>query len=428
MVRKPKFEDPFHAEQRQRMKESRERRKGKPSRLSGLIDRPTYTRRLMYAIILTAILTATVTGVYVRAQSSVSIPYIMGGPYPGAPSYTLWTESSTFYAKDANGQIDFQGSNASAVIEDVLDVFTRGTPGASEANGGRLLIKEGNYTGLTGSFMVPDSTVIEGEGIFTKLALGAYNQPLFNVTGYNVKIRNLNLQGTKATGGSNAHGIAVHSTGTITGLWIENNIIVLFNQTGIYINGAGGSYQNTVFIVNNSIYQNGEDGIYLGGTCWESYIQGNSISYNGKHGLELVGAGESSIIGNDFFNNDDRGIYGYASTTLDISNNEFGDNGNDGVLLQNSAPGRSVVADNRFYNNDALEGGYAGLTLSSCNETTVTGNYASTWAAKTQDYGLREAGTSNYNVFVGNIGYGSVVGIVKLGANSVFEHNINGTV
>jgi hypothetical protein len=45
---------------------------------------------------------------------------ISGGIYPGAPTYTVWGDSAGYYAKDANGNIDYSGTNATTIIQDVL--------------------------------------------------------------------------------------------------------------------------------------------------------------------------------------------------------------------------------------------------------------------------------------------------------------------
>jgi len=61
------------------------------------------------------------TFVYVFASPSpTSTYYAEEGVYPGAPSYTVWVEGSTYYAKDANGHIAYMSSNATQLIQNTL--------------------------------------------------------------------------------------------------------------------------------------------------------------------------------------------------------------------------------------------------------------------------------------------------------------------
>jgi len=65
--------------------------------------------------------TAFLLGVIVaEATSPASTFYISGGVYPGAPSYTVWKEGSNYFAKNANGFIEYSGTNASQTINAIL--------------------------------------------------------------------------------------------------------------------------------------------------------------------------------------------------------------------------------------------------------------------------------------------------------------------
>ena len=73
------------------------------------------------ALVLIACLVSSSIVYYVFAVSPSSTFTISGGIYPGAPSYTIWREGSNYFAKDANGEIDYSGTNASQVIQSTLD-------------------------------------------------------------------------------------------------------------------------------------------------------------------------------------------------------------------------------------------------------------------------------------------------------------------
>jgi len=63
---------------------------------------------------------------YVWAATPTTTFWVSPGIYPGAPTYTIWKEGSNYFAKDANGQIDYSGTNASDVIQDSIDATSRG--------------------------------------------------------------------------------------------------------------------------------------------------------------------------------------------------------------------------------------------------------------------------------------------------------------
>lgn len=45
---------------------------------------------------------------------------LSSGVYPGAPSYTVWKEGATYYAKNANGALVYESTNASYVINNAI--------------------------------------------------------------------------------------------------------------------------------------------------------------------------------------------------------------------------------------------------------------------------------------------------------------------
>jgi len=71
----------------------------------------------------------------VYAQSSNTFT-ISSGVYPGAPSYTIYKEGSTYYAKNAYGAIGYSGTDAATVIQSAINAI----------NGrGHIFIKAGVY-------------------------------------------------------------------------------------------------------------------------------------------------------------------------------------------------------------------------------------------------------------------------------------------
>jgi hypothetical protein len=93
------------------------------------------------ALVLIACLVSSSIVYYVFAVSPSSAFTISSGVYPGAPSYTVWKEGGYYFAKDANGEIDYSGTDCLTLIEDVIDalptgvieggtIFFKGTPPA----------------------------------------------------------------------------------------------------------------------------------------------------------------------------------------------------------------------------------------------------------------------------------------------------------
>jgi len=73
------------------------------------------------AIIVVSTILLTSFAFYVFAATPTSTFWISSGVYPGAPTYTIWREGSDYFAKDANGEIKYSGTNATEVIEDAID-------------------------------------------------------------------------------------------------------------------------------------------------------------------------------------------------------------------------------------------------------------------------------------------------------------------
>jgi hypothetical protein len=110
---------------------------------------------------------------YVQSQAPSGTFYISQGVYPGAPSYTVWKEGSTYFAKNAYGRIDFSSINASQVFSDIVNV---GLPKATtytwegnrlqDAPYGSIYFKAGRYSISSLLGIIPNGAVltITGDG------------------------------------------------------------------------------------------------------------------------------------------------------------------------------------------------------------------------------------------------------------------------
>lgn len=151
------------------------------------------------------------------------------GVYPGAPSYTIWREGSTYYAKNAYGQIPSWGSgaNASVIFEYVF------------LEKGEIFIVAGQYD-VDVHLYVTNDTFIHGEGYLTHIhqtvddgfgAVFFVGPPAsvaeedWNTTsyGHNVIIENLRIS-SSAVGGSKGNGISIlaMSNVIVRNVWLED--------------------------------------------------------------------------------------------------------------------------------------------------------------------------------------------------------------
>ncbi len=85
-------------------------------------------------------------------------------------SYIIFKDGNIIYAKNGiTGKVEFQGSDASVVIQSAIDTLT---------NGGKIFIKAGTYT-INSNITVPQGLIIEGEGEQATM-LGLTGDPNFN--------------------------------------------------------------------------------------------------------------------------------------------------------------------------------------------------------------------------------------------------------
>lgn len=94
---------------------------------------------------------------YVRATTVISnTGVVMPTVFPGAPSYTVWTNGTVTFMRDAYGNIAFQSTSASAVINNAIGNLT---------NGGEIFVNAGNYS-LTSSIISKRNIplILRGEG------------------------------------------------------------------------------------------------------------------------------------------------------------------------------------------------------------------------------------------------------------------------
>jgi len=419
-------------------------------------------------IALAGMIIGVLLGAYIGFSASPSSTLmIMGGVYPGAPSYTIWNEGSNYFAKNSNGEIEFSGTNATQVIINAIHENTK------------VFIKAGTYTIDSTIVKAVDNVIIEGEGNATIIkvkdntAINAFN--ITNVSGWT--IRNLQIDGNKAhqTPQKNHEiqcGIFVgdHAgTSVVNGVTLENLYIHDTAGNGIRVRSHNASH---ITIKNNYVWNTFADGI-SGGLChdaviannhvwncgrvidadnkWHSInwygrevtITGNIVLDSGGDGIEVYDIWNGTITGNVIQRTQRFGIYVQVASLHDVNvvvdGNVILDAGlnsslpwgawQDGIRV---IPPNTVVSDNLIVNagaNGIYAATYAnhtaitsntiinpttgGITVSQCSFVTVSGNT------------IRINNTSSTGIGLSNSHYCSVSGNVIFAGSAGSQRGIN---
>lgn len=193
--------------------------------------------------------------VYANPGPSSSM-YGEAGIYPGAPSFTIWREDSTYYAKNDYGQIPYSGSDAFDVINSVIYSLPTATVKLPYAGAyinapyGKIVFREGNFS-IGTRITIPLGSRILLEGAGTTFQPAEVVQ-----SGGGTRIVSSNSDGVLAcvSGGTLTNGTDVSSV-TGTYLWVHNIEFVQNVQqnsstsSAVYLNGmAGGTLQDVAIV------------------------------------------------------------------------------------------------------------------------------------------------------------------------------------
>ncbi len=105
----------------------------------------------LLAIFLIAIICFASGALYAHATAPTLHATISGGPQPGAPTYTIFSDGgspATYYAKDQYGAISWSSTNATTIWQNSIN--------AVASKGGEIFVKNGVYdmTGTTGTHLL----------------------------------------------------------------------------------------------------------------------------------------------------------------------------------------------------------------------------------------------------------------------------------
>jgi len=295
---------------------------------------------------------------YTLAQSGNTF-IISEGIYPHSVSYTIWEHDSIYYAKNPYGVIDYQGTNASQVIDNAIDNLGNGT----------IFFKSGIYQ-ITHNITVESnqhlimrgegkySTILNGSGLSEMLIIGDSSAYISEFT-----IEDMQLRGT----------IGITELLTIRNAIFPciKNVLFLYYSRGLILETYGGAEALYFAEIQNCDFEGGNtttalSGIFLHGTnsSWRvttAHIIGGRYKTNNV-GLYMEHASDIMIFMGDFENNG-VGIGLASSVRISVYASNFEanssydldiDSNSDANIFRdcNFAGTLSISgSDNKFYNN-----------------------------------------------------------------------------
>lgn len=351
--------------------------------------------------------------VAVIAQSASQIFTIGSGIYPGAADFTVWTDGSTYYAKNNLGRMLANGTDADQVINYAV------TNGQDS-----VFLSAGNYTIDTIEITGKSGLHLYGEGWKTILIANS-TANMINVTlSDGVLISDLFLDGASISG----HGIFTDRCWRMN---IRDCRFYMIGDDAVSVTGTAAKYSLQGWIDSCWIEIVGSDGISLNDYSTDWHITNNDIGTCTDKAISLTGGASNCVIADNTIWGSDVGIYVYQTLGATLTGNRVDFNQYEGILIQDA---RNIVVTgcSVFYNSIAVTGSKSGLKLQNSANCSITGgrfgnDYLGA-ASETQKHGILEETPSNYNVISGtNCGtnYNGTYGIVLSGANSLASNDTN---
>ena len=186
--------------------------------------------------------------------------------------------------------------------------------------GGYIQVKEGIYN-IKSTIIVSKNISIKGTGNKTIILGDGIITNLIELTGDNIEISNIKIQGTETGGsGSTEVGALMNQSSTIKNITIKN--------CEFFKLGFGIKYKADSSIINNNIFRQTLTGIFLTDSFGGTSITSNLFDYEsgGTTAIESSGIDFTTISGNNGFVTN-----GYTGNTgdynINLSNNNFTENG-----------------------------------------------------------------------------------------------------
>lgn len=331
------------------------------------------------------------------ATMSLLTQVIKSGTYTIIPGLTTITSDPNLTAHTGSADVTITGNVVNSRTGTIYDTIQEAINDA--LNGDTINVGVGNYTE---NVIINKQLILNALGLATVTPLDV-NSPVFSIL---IAGNNSVINGFTITGAVNSYGIYMASFVNST---IANNTIIENGLDGIFIEGSASTTNMSLnTITGNKIKNNTRDGIriYAGSPT----INSNEISGNGRDGIRIQ-FGNPTINSNNIYNNT-----------------------KDGIRIQSGNP---VVHFNRIYNN-----GLYGLHDASTtpNKTNATLNWwgtnnptyirSTTAPGKTDIYDARSTGSHViYNPWI-VLTADAIPDLLKAGANSTITayltHDSNG--
>ena len=231
-------------------------------------------RKLFLALISIALICSLASGsiMYVVAQGGSTPITITSGIYPGAPTYTLYEDSGTYYAKNAYGVVTSSAS-ASTILNSAIQAlpdiqsypfYTGGVGSANILLTGTLIFntpilvdRTCIITGTWARIQFNAGFVVSGDvdGVtFRDLAgKAAAGVTVFAFSGSNnVEFQDIFVAGDLSTTPFASYGIYASANDRANNFWnLQNVVFTNFLYSGIYIAGNGPNSYSTQMVFTN---------------------------------------------------------------------------------------------------------------------------------------------------------------------------------
>jgi len=354
------------------------------------------------------------------ASSSSAAEISAGGTITYDPSpyaFTVFANSSGYYAENANGIIAFSSTNAADIISDIF---------GSSWKGGCVLFQSGLYV-LSPQVLYINDTVIEGQGDSSILQLAPGESALSNprllevLDSYNVTIENIHLDGNLIYNNITDNvvmGLDIVDSWNVT---VQNCYFTNWRVFGIYVTSAmSGADVHDIVIRNNRVINCLWNGISIysmvsGANIHNVTVESNYVEGSDDIGLDVFAeVSASRPYDNTFIDNVVNGSLTYPG---------YGSSGTDaaayGIRLE--AGNNQLVENNTVYNSitgigDSIVQGGSGNNTVIGNDIWINGS--TTWAGVDL--------FDQYNIVGNNAIYGFYaynVGVEIRGSNNLVENN-----
>jgi parallel beta-helix repeat protein len=367
-------------------------------------------RKLLLAFFSIALICSLASGsiTYVVAQGGSTPITISSGIYPGAPSYTIYTDGTTYYAKNSYGAVSYSSTNALTTSQAVMTAST---------NGDTIYFKTGVYSFSSALIITgkTDITITGDKGAV--LSCGGQDNILNIISSVRTQIKDISFDGNKASytfGGNSVkqHGIFIGSSNdtvidnvyiydafgaaivamgsgfTTWGLTIENS---KFDDNGLVPNpsiSTGGVYAYYMHHVNvhdndfinsvsvNIVFAGAEEdyaNIVRDFSCINNYING-TVNTSNSPVIDVLWGADFTISHNKIYNcNTDSPTASAAIRVEHALNGTITDN----ICDDNNMAGIHIYDDSQNIqcsNNIVTNNGFRGIMVQGSNDVTVSEN------------------------------------------------------